>query len=250
MSFLKKMTKILSIIILFGSFCLKAQTNQDALVSNRQAKKVDSHQTDFQDNRVLPLFGSKKKTDAQIMQEKKFLEQCDLHFSDRLDASKFFAERGWEYVSEGKLDTAIYRFNLCFLLNPANVDAFWGLGTVSYQQGKFEESSNLLQRGLFLAPQNSMLMVDVATVQISCFKEKRNCEDLEGALVLLNKSIQVDSLNANAFLKLSIAEYLQEHYEKSWEYMHKCRQLDLVFVDLLFIQDLLAKQPDPQGIFK
>ncbi len=243
------MTKILSILILFGNFCVNAQTTE-ALVSNRQVTKPVTNQTDLPDVRVLPLFGSKKKTDTQIAQDKRFLQQCDQHFPDRTDASKFFSERGWEYVSEGKLDTAIYRFNLSFLLNPQNVDAFWGLGTVSYQQGKFEESSNLLQRGLSLAPENSMLMVDVATVQISCFKEKRNCEDLEGALALLYKSIQVDSLNANAFLKLSIAEYLQEHYDKSWEYMHKCRQLDLAFVDMLFIQDLIAKKPDPQGIFK
>jgi tetratricopeptide (TPR) repeat protein len=243
------MTRILSILILFGNFCVNAQTT-DALVSNRQVTKSVDNQAELQDIRVLPLFGSKKKTDAQIAQDKKFLQQCDQHFPDRSDASKFFSERGWEYVSEGKLDTAIYRFNLSFLLNPQNVDAFWGLGTVSYQQGKFEESSNLLQRGLFLAPENSMLMVDVATVQISCFKEKRNCEDLEGALELLNKSIKIDAQNANAFLKLSIAEYLQEHYEKSWEYIHKCRQLDLAFVDMLFLQDLIAKQPDPQGIFK
>ena len=244
------MKTLIYLLIISSSFFSLAQTPLIPLASSREVSKKENLKADHQDSRYIPLFGSKKKAEEQMVNSAEFLIQCDKNFKDRIDASKFFADRGWEYLNEGLLDTATYRFNLCFLLNQDNFDAYWGLGSVSYQKGKYEESTKLLRRGLELAPENSILMVDIATVQLACYKEKKNCDDVDDALRLLEKSLQIDGTNANGWLKYSIAEYQLEHYEKAWEYLHKCRILDISFIDTTYVQELTVKLSDPMGIFK
>ena len=244
------MKTLIYFFVLSSSFFSFGQMSLLPLASSREVSKKEELNPDHQDVRYVPLFGSKKKAEEQMINSTEFLIQCDKSFKDRLDASKFFAERGWEYLNEGLLDTATYRFNLCFLLNQENSDAYWGLGSVSYQKGKFEESTKLLRKGLELSPDNSILMVDIATVQLACYKEKKNCDDIDDAVRLLEKSLQIDGTNANGWLKYSIAEYQLEHYEKAWEYLHKCRMLDIPFVDTAYVQELIVKQVDPMGVFR
>jgi tetratricopeptide (TPR) repeat protein len=243
------MKALLYIFLWSSSLSILAQTPLLPFASTRESVKKADAALDNQDAKFLPLFGSKKKAEEQLLNATEFLMKCDKNFKDRVDASKFFAERGWEYLSEGLLDTATYRFNLCFLLNQDNVDAYWGLGSVSYQKGNYEESTKLLRKGLDLSPDNTTLMIDVATVQLACYKAKRNCDDIDDALRLLEKSLQKDPTNANGWLKFSIAEFQLEHYEKAWDYFHKCRMLDTSFIDTAYVAELLAKQPDPTGVF-
>ena len=244
------MKTLIYIYISSLSFFSLAQTPSLPLASSKEVTKKENLNSDNQDIRYIPLFGSEKKAEEQMINSTEFLIQCDKSFKDRLDASKFFADRGWEYLNEGLLDTATYRFNLCFLLNQENSDSYWGLGSISSQKGRYEESTKLLRKGLELSPKNSILMVDIATVQLACYKEKKKCDDIDDALKLLEISLQIDNTNANGWLKYSIAEYQLEHYEKAWEYLHKCRLLDISFVDTTYIQELLIKQTDPMGIFK
>jgi tetratricopeptide (TPR) repeat protein len=244
------MRALLYIIFWSSSLSIFAQTPSIPFASSRESAKKEDSVVDNQDVKCLPLFGSKKKAEQEFINATEFLMRCDKNFKDRIDASKFFADRGWEYLSEGLLDTATYRFNLCFLLDRDNVEAYWGLGTVSYQKGNYEESTKLLRKGLDLSPDNTTLMIDVATVQLACYKEKRNCDDIDDALRLLEKSLQKDPTNANGWLKYSIAEFQLEHYDKAWECFHKCRTLDASFIDTNFVAELLTKQPDPLGIFR
>lgn len=243
------MKALLYIFILSSSLPLMAQTPLLPFASSREvSKKVST--PDSQDVRYIPLFGSKKMVEEQLLNATEFLTQCDKSFKDRSDASNFFADRGWEYLNDGLLDTATYRFNLCYLLNQDNVEAFWGLGSISYQKGNYEESTKLLRQGLILSPENTTLMIDVATVQLACYKEKRNCDDIDDALRLLEKSLQIDPSNANGWLKFSIAEFQLEHYDRAWDYLHKCRQIDVSFIDTTYLQELISKKEDPLGLFK
>ena len=245
------MRQLLYFFVLTSAFSSYAQEKTLQLASNRESTtNKEGLNVIALDVRFIPLFGTKKRAEEQIKNNAEFIAQCEQYFEDKTKASKFFAERGWEYLGDGFIDTAIHRFNMSYMLDPTNVEAYWGLGSASYQKNNFEESAQLLRRGLELAPDNPMLMVDVATVQIACFKEKRNCDDIDDAMRLLEKSVQLDSTNANAWLKYAIGEYQLEHYDKSWECLHKCKALDLSFVDMSFVQELIAKKEDPLGVFK
>ncbi|CCG99055.1 tetratricopeptide repeat protein [Fibrella aestuarina BUZ 2] len=202
------------------------------------------------DARILPLFGERSKSAQQIEDEIRFLNECDQNFTSREEASQFFAARGWEYVSEAQLDTAAYRFNLANLLNDKNGDAFWGLGVVCYQRNQLSDAINMLKRGAALADTNAVLLTDLATVELEYYQAKHDTTSLTEARDHLQKAIFLNPSHATAFARLSQISYHRAEYRNAWAYLHKAYKLDLASIDLGYIQELLAKEPDPIGLFK
>ena len=199
---------------------------------------------------TLPLFGEQPKTAAQIDEEIHFLNDCDRNFNSRSEASEFFAARGWDYIADGQLDTAAHRFNLSWLLNDSNTDSYWGLGVVSYQKNNLPEAIRLLKKGLTIADTNVVLMADLATLQIKNYQEKKNPADLTEAEALLLRTVSISPASAASFQKLAVVNFLKADYEKSWGYFHQARTIDLSVLDLSFLNELLAKLPDPTNMFK
>ncbi|QJW91839.1 hypothetical protein HNV11_21865 [Spirosoma taeanense] len=200
--------------------------------------------------KIQPLFGERPKTAAQIDEEIHFLNDCDQNFASRYEASDFFAARGWDYVADRQLDTAAYRFNLAWLLNDRNADAYWGLGVVSYQKDRLPEAIRMLKKGLSIADTNAVLMADLATLLIKQYQLKPDSTDLTEAETILIKAVSLSPTMASAYQKLAMINLLQTEYDKAWEYFHRARSLDLSVLDLTLLNDLLAKRPDPQGVFK
>lgn len=202
------------------------------------------------DARILPLFGERSKSAQQIEDEIRFLNECDQNFNSREEASQFFAARGWEYVSEAQLDTAAYRFNLANLLNDKNGDAFWGLGVVCYQRNQLPDAINMLKRSVALIDTNAVLLTDLATVELEYYQAKRDTASLTEASSHLQKAVFLNPAHATAFARLSQISYHQANYRNAWTYLHKAYKLDLASIDLTYVQELLAKEPDPIGLFK
>ena len=198
----------------------------------------------------LPLFGERPKTTEQIDAEIHFLNDCDRNFASRPEASDFFSARGWDYVASGQLDTATHRFNLSWLLNDHNGDAYWGLGVVCYQKNQLPQAIRMLRKGLAVADSNVALMTDLATVEIKQYQDKPVAELLTEAEGHLQRAVGLNPANAPAFQKLSVVYYLKADYMKSWEYFHQAYSLDLSILDIGYLNELLDKQPDPNGKFK
>ncbi|GAB3897906.1 tetratricopeptide repeat protein [Spirosoma agri] len=199
---------------------------------------------------TLPLFGERPKTAAQIDQEIHFLNDCDRNFASRPEASDFFAARGWDYVMKGDLDTAAHRFNLAWLLNAQNADAYWGLGVVCYQKDNTTDAIRMLKRGVAIADTNTVLMTDLATLQIKNYQDKADPSDLAEAEQYLQKSLAIGPALATSYQKLSLVNFLKTDYDKAWEYFHQAYTLDFSILDLTYLADLQAKRPDPKGVFK
>lgn len=200
--------------------------------------------------RTMPLFGERTKSGEQIEFEINFLNDCDQNFSNRPEASQFFAARGWDYLGESQLDTAAYRFNLAWLLNDKNVDAYWGLGVVCYQQNKLDQAIRMLSKGLALADTNAVLMTDLATVELMQFQLRKDQKHLAEAENHLTKALTILPDNATAHMKMALLQYTKADYGRAWEHIHQARRLDISSIDLPLLSDLSAKQPDPKGFFK
>jgi hypothetical protein len=93
------------------------------------------------------LYGSKPLSKVDQKELNEFVASCDASFGSRAEAVTFFAERAWEYVASARLDTATYRFNLISALDANSVDAFWGLGVISFQRGDNDLAIRLLNKG-------------------------------------------------------------------------------------------------------
>ncbi len=206
-------------------------------------------QSSLKNQHLLPLFGETSKSPEQIEKEIKFLSDCDQNFDNRTAASKFFSERGWNYLQEGELDTACYRFNLAWLLDNKNADCYWGLGVVCFQKGYLTDAERILRKGIAIDSTNDDLLVDLATVDIIHFKESKDNWELQEADGLLAKAIGLDSTNATAYLKKSVLEFHKKNYDAAWLNFHKVKELNMTLLDFDFMKELIECKPDPQGLF-
>ena len=198
---------------------------------------------------TLPIFGDRAKTAEQISEEIHFLNECDRNFASRTEASDFFSARGWDYVASGQLDTAAHRFNLSWILNDKNVDAYWGLGVVCYQKNSFADAIRMMKKGVAVDDKNTVLLTDLATVEIKQYQVKPNEDVIADAEAHLQRAVTINT-NAVSCQKLSVVYYLKANFAKAWEYFHQAWTLDNSTLDISYLNELLAKQPDPKGVFK
>ncbi len=220
-----------AVAILFSAACTFAQEQQ-------------------QDPKVLPMFGNKAKTEAEQLRDQKFLSSCDASFKTRQEASNFFMERGWEYFSEGQVDTAVYRFNLAWLLNPDNSNTYWAFGIVTSSKGKPAEAITYYERALVFQPKNSLLLTDLASAYLGVYKTAPKKKNLKKAAAYTEQAIASDSTNGYAYYNMSQVMFHEKKYADAWNYVHKSRGINLAQIDYDFVTELMAKMPDPQGFFK
>lgn len=201
--------------------------------------------------RLRPLFGGITAAQATALLGAKRLDDVAVSFASRAEASAFFARKGFEYLAESKPDTATYRFNLAWLLNPQNADAYHGLGIIaSRQPGAPDQALALLNQALVLAPTNVGVLTDLGASYLNRYAQTKKKKDLTTAAGYLQRATAADSGNAAAWQATARALYYQEQYPAAWEAVRKGQALNLSSLDFDFIAELLAKQPDPQGLFK
>ena len=200
--------------------------------------------------RLQPLFGGLTPAQATQVIGEAQLKAIAASFASPAEASAFFATKGFEYLSENQADTATYRFNLAWLLDPKNADAYRGLGIVASTQPTPDAAIALLSTGLALAPTSSLLLSDLGTSHLIRYGQTKKKKDLSAGLDLLQRATVLAPTNANAWLELARGYYYQEKYAEAWAAVHKGQAISPSSLDFNLVADLLAKQPDPQGTFK
>ncbi|AWV99694.1 tetratricopeptide repeat protein [Arcticibacterium luteifluviistationis] len=198
----------------------------------------------------LSLWGGFQKNLQQLEEDKTFLKDCDRNFENREVASRFFSDMGWQYLSEGSKEMATYRYNLANLLNPENIEVFWGLGVIEYQKGEHQEAIKLMSLGLESDEENAPLLTDLATVYISCFSENAHNVDLPKAFQMLNKAIELEPNYVNAYMQISHAYLLDQDMTKAWDNFHKGYEISPTNINFDLLSLLVATAPDPLGFFK
>ena len=200
--------------------------------------------------RLQPLFGGLTPAQATQVIGAAQLQAIAASFASPAEASAFFTNKGFEYLSENQPDTAAYRFNLAWLLDPKNADAYRGLGIVASAQPTPDAAIALLSTGLALAPTNSFLLSDLGASHLIRYGQTRKKKDLTAGLDLLQRATTLDAANANAWQELARGLYYQEKYAEAWAAVHKGQALSPGSLNFGLVSDLLAKLPDPQGMFK
>ena len=232
------------------SFLGYSQTKKEVAAAAPQAPATPVTNTPVRAAKYEVLYGSKPLSKADQKELNEFVASCDASFGSRAEAVAFFAERAWEYVATARLDTATQRFNLISALDPNSVDAFWGLGVISFQRGDNDLAIRLLNKGLELDSTQSMMRVDYAIVKLDCYQKGQDCGNLDEVETELKHALAQDPKNANAWMKRCQVAYYKENYELAWTYFHEARMADILQLDLNFGSLLAAKMPDPKGIFK
>ncbi|WP_310394469.1 hypothetical protein [Hymenobacter sp.] len=200
--------------------------------------------------RLLPLFGGLTPAQATQLLGEARLKAIAASFASTAEASAFFTTKGFEYLRENQPDTAAYRFNLAWLLNPQNAEAYRGLGIIASAQPSPDAAIGLLTKGLVLAPTSGLLLSDLGASHLIRYGQTKKKKDLTAGLDLLQRATVADPTNAVAWQQLARGLYYQEKYPEAWAAVHKGQALSVSSLDFELISDLQAKLPDPQGTFK
>ncbi|MCP2044574.1 tetratricopeptide repeat protein [Pontibacter sp. HSC-36F09] len=200
--------------------------------------------------KVRPMFGQVAKTDAEQKADEKFLTSCDKSFESRTEASNFFMERGWEFMNEGQVDTAMYRFNLAWLLNPDNFNTYWAFGVAEYNRGNVSDAIGMFDRALKYQPNNSLLLSDVGSAYLQQYIADKKKKNLKQAAALLDRSLKADPNNAFAMSNLAQVHFHNKKYAEAWDYLHRGRDLNIMSLDYNFLTELMTRMPDPKGMFR
>ncbi|RYU77987.1 tetratricopeptide repeat protein [Hymenobacter persicinus] len=234
---------LLAVLLSVGTGSAQAQRKSKVKIKNGGAPVSAA-------NRLQPLFGGISVAQAEALVGAAFLADIDRSFSSRPEASKFFSTKGYEYFTEGKIDTARYRFNLAWLLDQKNPDAYRGLGVISSSNPTPDESISLLIQGLTVDPNNALMLSDLGASYLIRYQQTQKKKDLEQAMTYLQQATTAAPTNAQTWQDLARGYYYQGEYPKAWEAVHKGQNLNIASVDIEFIGELQAKLPDPQGMFK
>ena len=218
--------------------------------AQRRAQAADPATLDIHTARLQPLFGGLSAAEATTLLGADKLDAIAGSFASRAEASTFFVNKGYEYLVENQPDTAVYRFNLAWLLNPRNAEAYRGLGVAASTQPTPDASIGLLQKALALAPANGAVLNDLGSSYINRYNLTRKKKDLKTGTRLLERGLATDSTNAEAWQQLARAYYQQKKYAEAWDALHKGQNLRLTSLDFGLINNLLTQLPDPKGIFK
>ncbi|UOQ53843.1 hypothetical protein [Hymenobacter cellulosivorans] len=230
--------------------CGLALATAPAHAQRKTKVKVKTEAAGTAANRLLPLFGGLSVEAAQQLVGPAFLADIERNFASRAEASKFFSDKGYEYITENQPDTALYRFNLAWLLDQKNADAYRGLGVIASRNPTADESISLLTQGLTVAPTSSLILSDLGTSYLIRYQQTKKKKDLDQAQQQLEKALAADANNAYAWQQMGRVHYLREDYTKAWDAVHKGQNLNVSSIDLDLISDLTAKLPDPKGMFK
>lgn len=200
--------------------------------------------------RLQPLFGGLSPMQATQVIGEAQLKAIAASFASTAEASTFFTNKGYEYLRENQPDTAAYRFNLAWLLNPQNAEAYRGLGIIASGQPTPDAAIALLSKGFGIAPTSTLLMSDLGASYLIRYGQTKKKKDLAMGLTLLQRATAADPTNANGWQQLARGLYYQEKYAEAWEAVHKGQNASVGSLDFDLVTDLLTKLPDPQGTFK
>lgn len=200
--------------------------------------------------RLQPLFGGLTPAQATQLIGEAQLKAIAASFTNKDEASTFFTTKGYEYLRENQPDTAMVRFNMAWLLNPQNAEAYRGLGIIASSQPTPDAAIGLLTKGLALSPSSAALMGDLGASHLIRYSQTKKKKDLTTGMELLQRSTVADPNSAVAWQQLARGLYYQEKYAEAWAAVHKGQNLSVSSLDFDLISDLQAKLPDPQGTFK
>lgn len=202
--------------------------------------------------RLQPLYGGLTPAQAQQFVGTAVLADVDRSFPSRPEASKFFSNKGFEYLQENQADTATVRFNLAWVLDPKNPDTYRGLAVLLSRRpdAPQEAVQALVLQGLAVAPTNALLLSDVANITLARYEQTKKKKDLQQAIDYTQRALLADSTNANTWQTQARIHYYQENYAEAWKDVRKGQSLSLTSLDFQFLTELMAKLPDPEGKFK
>jgi len=159
-------------------------------------------------------------------------------------------DEGQKLYSEGKYKAALNSFELAIKTNPNNVKAHRLKGETHYRLKNHKDAIIEFNRALALDSSDNKSLLDLGVSQSLAYFKTHKIDFLTQSEQTLRKCIDKNYEVAFANMQLSYCEFYKKDYSKSWEYIHKVREIDEGQVNRKFVLELLIVSPDPKGVYK
>jgi tetratricopeptide (TPR) repeat protein len=174
----------------------------------------------------LPEYGRQKKCEQEIAIDNEFILTCDTKFKDRKTAAKYYIKRAWDYFEEGKMDTAMFRFNQAWMLDSTNADIYWGFGNLLGTKKQFKESILFFNKSIKLNPNNATVWECVGKSYGQLFFLSKKVDQLDTCIDYLKHSLQLDPTNARVYGQLTASYSYFMQKDSALKYLAITDKLD------------------------
>ncbi|TAF75088.1 MAG: hypothetical protein EAZ53_07100 [Bacteroidetes bacterium] len=173
----------------------------------------------------LPKYGNFKKCKNQLIADSLFLESCQNSFSDKREASNYYAQKGWDYFYSQKYDTAMFRFNQAWLLDSLNFIPYWGFANLSGNKKDFKGAIFYHNVALKLEKNNKNLWLDAANSYMYYFEVTKSLNLTDTAINYTRKALELNPNDSISIYKLAqLFEYIN-FKDSSVKYFDKIKLL-------------------------
>jgi len=94
---------------------------------------------------LMPMYGKIQKTKEQKAIDKEFVNSAFKEYGTPYMAAKNSARDGWYYFFHKKMDTAMFRFNQCWLIDSTFAGSYFGFAAIKEYQGLQNEAEKYYQ---------------------------------------------------------------------------------------------------------
>jgi tetratricopeptide (TPR) repeat protein len=196
---------------------------------------------------LLPKYGNEEKTAEQKALDAQFLKSIDDSYNgDRKKASIEIAQGGWQFVSQGNLDNAMFRFNQAWLADNKNGLSIWGMGVVLATSGQFERCLPFFAEADGLIGTDIGFAVDYAKVLGIAGAELKNAAHTNNALARFAKIYGQQPDNTLNLQNWSITLFYNDKFKDAWDKLKLAEATaGKADIDPNFVAALQAKMPRP-----
>lgn len=205
------------------------------------------HLAHADDRNLLPKYGNLPKANWQKKADAVFIAGMDEEYhGDRQKASSDMSARGWQYLAQGDLETAMRRFNQAWLLNPKNGVALWGMAAIEASWGKLDDSLKLFAEAETFVGSNLNFSVDYAKAVSMAGVERKDDALLKDAFHRFESIYQKAPQDTRNLQNWAIALFGLGRYAEAWEKVKLAEATpDKQQLDPRFVADLEARMPRP-----
>jgi hypothetical protein len=123
---------------------------------------------------LMPKYGLVHKNKAQLAADKIFLDTMDKLFNgDRKKAAETASMRGWQFLRQEDMKTAMMRFNQAWLLDNKNGSALWGMGAIQCNLGKMDSLQLFSEAEQYMSDDIDFSVDHARTIGMMAVKNKK-----------------------------------------------------------------------------
>src|ERR1039457_2300490 len=124
-------------ILLFPLITLVLTSCDFMSYRNKPEDEVDRATNEWHEannSHLKPMYGNKQPTEEQQISDNKFIAAMLKDYKDKITSAKKLASRGWYYFFHNKIDTAMFRFNQCWLMDSTYAESYFGFAAIKEYQ--------------------------------------------------------------------------------------------------------------------